>query len=146
MEVKRGPWSRGWKKCKWMLHQNAANVHWQQHINNQELYGSLPRVSETIRARRFRSAGHCARHNEGACFKSAVNFIFLCAYQLNIWHFFRLRFLVGTWLAKYINPLLRRFCLALFHQEYSKIRMAKIVYGSQEKTWDKSLTRLLGEY
>ena len=42
----------------------ALNEHWQQHMNNQELYGSLPRVTETIRARRLRLAGHCARHSE----------------------------------------------------------------------------------
>ena len=44
------------------LIKNAVNG--QQHMNNQELFGSLPRVSETIRARRLRFAGHCARHNE----------------------------------------------------------------------------------
>ena len=33
-------------------------------MNNQELYGSLPRVSETICAGRLRLAGHCARRNE----------------------------------------------------------------------------------
>ena len=38
----------------------ALNEQWQQHMNNQELYGSLPRVTETIRARRLRD-----------CFKSA---------------------------------------------------------------------------
>ena len=44
------------------LIKNAVNG--QQHMNNQELFGSLPRVSETIRARRLRFAGQCARHNE----------------------------------------------------------------------------------
>ena len=39
----------------------ALNEHWQQHMNNQELYGSLARVTETIRARRLRD-----------CFKSAT--------------------------------------------------------------------------
>ena len=33
-------------------------------MNNQELYESLPRVTETIRARRLRLASHSARHNE----------------------------------------------------------------------------------
>ena len=33
-------------------------------MNNQELFGSLSRVGETIRARRLRIAGHSARHNE----------------------------------------------------------------------------------
>ena len=134
------------KKCKWMLHQNAANVHWQQRINNQELYGSLPRVSETIRARRFRSAGHCARHNEGTASKALLILYFYVRINQISDTFFRLRFLVRTLLAMYIDPLLRRFCLALFHQEYSEIRVTKDVYRSQGKTGDKSLTRLLGEY
>ena len=42
----------------------ALNVHWQQNMNNEELHGSLLRISETIRARRLRSDGHSARHNE----------------------------------------------------------------------------------
>ena len=42
----------------------ALNVHWQQNINNEELHGSLLRISETIRARRLRSDGHSARYNE----------------------------------------------------------------------------------
>ena len=33
-------------------------------MNNEELYGSLPRISETIRGRRLRLAGHCTCHNE----------------------------------------------------------------------------------
>ena len=33
-------------------------------MNNQELYESLPRVTETIRARQLRLASHSARHNE----------------------------------------------------------------------------------
>ena len=33
-------------------------------MNNQELYGSLPRDSEIICAGRLRSAGLCAHHNE----------------------------------------------------------------------------------
>ena len=33
-------------------------------MNNEELYGSPLRISETICARRLRSDGHCARHNE----------------------------------------------------------------------------------
>ena len=42
----------------------ALNEQWQQHMNNQELHGGLPRVTETIRAKRLRLAGHCARHRE----------------------------------------------------------------------------------
>ena len=36
----------------------ALNMHWQQHMNNQELYGSLPTVRESLRARGLRLAGH----------------------------------------------------------------------------------------
>ena len=36
-------------------------------------------------------------------------------------------FSVGTWLAMYIGPLLRRLCLSLFHQEYSEILKAQIM-------------------
>ena len=36
----------------------ALNVDWQQHMNNQELYGSPPTVSETLRERRLILAGH----------------------------------------------------------------------------------------
>ena len=50
--------------CYTRMLRTALNVQWQQHMNNQELYGSLPRVSEKIRVRRLRLAGHCARHNE----------------------------------------------------------------------------------
>ena len=42
----------------------ALNVHWQQNMNNEELHGSLLRISETIRAWRLRSDGHSARYNE----------------------------------------------------------------------------------
>ncbi|XP_068671474.1 uncharacterized protein [Montipora foliosa] len=47
----------------------ALKVHWQQPVTNQELYGSLPSVSETIRARRLRLAGHCACRNEKTALK-----------------------------------------------------------------------------
>ena len=50
--------------CYTRMLRTALNVQWKQHMNNQELYGSLPRVSEKIRVRRLRLAGHCARHNE----------------------------------------------------------------------------------
>ena len=49
--------------CYTRMMRTALNVHWQQHMN-EELYGSLPRISETIRARRLRLPGHRRRHNE----------------------------------------------------------------------------------
>ncbi len=39
----------------------VLNVHWQQHVTNQELYGKLPKLSDKIRQRRVRFAGHCSR-------------------------------------------------------------------------------------
>ena len=42
----------------------ALNVSWEDHMRNTELYGYLPRLSDTIRQRRMRLAGHCVRHPE----------------------------------------------------------------------------------
>ena len=58
--------------CYTRMLRTALNVQWQQHMNNQELYGSLPRVSEKIRVRRLRLAGHCARHNEEIASKALL--------------------------------------------------------------------------
>jgi len=48
------------------LLRHALNIDWRQHIANEELYGDLPRISETIKKRRLRLAGHCWRSNEAA--------------------------------------------------------------------------------
>ena len=58
--------------CYTRMLRTALNVQWQQHMNNQELYGSLPRVSEKIRVRRLRLAVHCARHNEEIASKALL--------------------------------------------------------------------------
>ena len=50
--------------CYTRMLRTALNERWQQHMNNQELYESLLRVTETIRSRRLRLASHSARHNE----------------------------------------------------------------------------------
>ena len=50
--------------CYTRMLRTALNERWQQHMNNQELYESLPRMTETIRSRRLRLARHSARHNE----------------------------------------------------------------------------------
>ena len=42
----------------------ALNVSWEDHITNVNLYGKLPRLSDKIRQRRMRLAGHCVRHPE----------------------------------------------------------------------------------
>ena len=42
----------------------ALNVSWEDHVRNTDLYDHLPRVSDKIRERRMRLAGHCVRHPE----------------------------------------------------------------------------------
>ena len=39
----------------------ALNISWKQHPTKKVLYGMLPPISETIRDRRLRFAGHCYR-------------------------------------------------------------------------------------
>ena len=46
------------------LLRSALNISWTDHVNNEVLYGSLPKVTSKIRERRMRLAGHCCRHNE----------------------------------------------------------------------------------
>ena len=50
--------------CYTRLLRTVFNVNWKQHITNKELYGSLHKVSEKIRDRRLRFAGHCCRSTE----------------------------------------------------------------------------------
>ena len=42
----------------------ALNVTWEDHVTNVDLYGYLPRLSDIIRQKRMRLAGHCVRHPE----------------------------------------------------------------------------------
>ena len=42
----------------------ALNVSWKEHKTNKDLYQNLPLVSDKIRKRRLRLAGHCMRHKE----------------------------------------------------------------------------------
>ena len=46
--------------------QKIQNVSWRHHMTNQELYGSLPRITTIVRQRRLRQAGHVMRHEEAA--------------------------------------------------------------------------------
>ena len=39
------------------------NIHWKSHTTNIELYGTIPKLSNTIKQRRLRFAGHLHRHN-----------------------------------------------------------------------------------
>ena len=42
----------------------ALNITWKQRLTNEELYGNLPKISEVIREKRLKIAGHCVRHKE----------------------------------------------------------------------------------
>ena len=42
----------------------ALGVTWTDRIRNVDLYGDLPRVTDKVRGRRMRLAGHCVRHPE----------------------------------------------------------------------------------
>ena len=46
------------------LLRHVLNIQWKQHFTNQVLYAGLPRVSERVKNRRLRLAGHCRRSNE----------------------------------------------------------------------------------
>ena len=50
----------------------TLNVSWRNHMTNQELFGSLPRITTIVRQRRLRLAGHVMRHDE------AANKVLLC--------------------------------------------------------------------
>ena len=43
------------------LLRRALNVSWKDHMTNAELYGKIPLLSNTIKRRRLRFAGHCIR-------------------------------------------------------------------------------------
>ena len=73
----------------------ALNVSWEDHIRNVDLYGYLPRLSDTIRQRRMRLAGHCVRHPE------------LTACQLVLWEPTHGRRSRGRPHATYIDTLKR---------------------------------------
>ena len=46
------------------LLRRALNVSWEEHVRNVDLYGNLPRLSNKIRERRMKLAGHSVRHPE----------------------------------------------------------------------------------
>ena len=43
------------------------NILWRYKIPNEILYIGLPKISEVIRDRRMKIAGHCVRHKDEAC-------------------------------------------------------------------------------
>ena len=46
------------------LLRTVFNVSWSEHLTNRELYNNLPKVTDKIRERRLKLAGHCVRHSE----------------------------------------------------------------------------------
>ena len=42
----------------------VQNISWRDHINNARLYGNIPPITEKIRERTMKLAGHCHRHPE----------------------------------------------------------------------------------
>ena len=44
----------------------ALNISWRDHVTNEKLYASLPKLSDKLRSRRLGVAGHCVRHPEEA--------------------------------------------------------------------------------
>ena len=49
--------------CYGKMLRMALNVDWREHRTNKEVFGSLPRVSSKIQARRMRLAGDIQRHD-----------------------------------------------------------------------------------
>ena len=50
--------------CYTRMLRMAMNMSWIEKVRNGVLYGNLPRVTDKIRERRLRLAGHCVRHSE----------------------------------------------------------------------------------
>lgn len=50
--------------CYTRLLRAALNISWQSHTPNEVVYGDLPKVTEKVRQRRLRAAGHYHRHKE----------------------------------------------------------------------------------
>ncbi len=51
--------------CYTRMLRTVLNIHWEHH-NNAELYGELPKLSDKIKERTRRFAGHCSRSEEMA--------------------------------------------------------------------------------
>ena len=50
--------------CYTRMLRAALKVNWYDRITNETLYGSLPKISKTIKERRLRFAGHCWRRKD----------------------------------------------------------------------------------
>ena len=93
----------------------ALGVTWMDHIRNVDLYGDLPRVTDKIRERRMRLAGHCVRHPE------------LEASKLILWEPTHGKARRGKKRTTYID-VLRRDCLADNTAELKSLMMDRTVW------------------
>ena len=50
--------------CYTRMLRMVYNTRWNDFISNQELYGSIPKVTDKIRSRRLKFAGHCIRQKD----------------------------------------------------------------------------------
>ena len=50
--------------CYTRMLRKVLNVSWKQHLTNQQLYGTVPPLSSTIRQRRLKFAGHSVRQKD----------------------------------------------------------------------------------
>ena len=50
--------------CYTRMLRMVLNISWKEKLTNQELYQDLPKVSDIVRERRLRLAGHCVRHDD----------------------------------------------------------------------------------
>ena len=48
--------------CYTRLLRMASNISWKEKLTNDKLYRGMPKISEIIKQRRMRLAGHCVRH------------------------------------------------------------------------------------
>jgi hypothetical protein len=51
--------------CYTRMLRTAFNMSWREHLTLEEIYGNLPRISQVLRERRLRFAGHCFRRING---------------------------------------------------------------------------------
>ena len=93
----------------------ALGVTWMDHIRNVDLYGDLPRVTDKIRERRMRLAGHCVRHPE------------LEANKLTLWEPTHGKARRGKKCTTYVD-VLRRDCSADNTAELKTLMMDRTVW------------------
>ena len=50
--------------CYTRMLRTALGIHWSQHMTNEDLYGDRPKITDKIRSRRLKFAGHCRRQED----------------------------------------------------------------------------------